>query len=348
MKTAEFVSLMHPDKICDRISASILDECLKQDINSRVAVETLGGHKKIIVMGEITTNANIDLKSIISKEINNKSFEIITNINHQSNEIKQGVDLGGAGDQGIMIGYACKDTKNFMPLEYELSRDLCKWIYNVYPYDGKVQITVDEQKVKTILVSWSKVSKNDLEKRINDWFVQKSQSNEKIKITEDYNLLINPIGDWNLNGFDADTGLTGRKIVIDSYGPRVSVGGGAFSGKDPTKVDLSGALMARKLAVDLLKSIDSFYSVTIRVAYGIGIEKPIMLEADVEFIKYPTENQKTNFNILRGQMRHAEDPKAIIEMFYPNNIIKILDLKKPQYKELSKWGHFGNNNLWDK
>jgi len=126
MNTAEFVSPMHPDKICDRISSSILDECLKQDPHSRVAVETLGGHKKIIVMGEVTTTAEVDFKKIVQDEINDSSYEIIINIDKQSLSIAQGVNSGGAGDQGIMIGYACKDTENFMPIEYQLARELCQ------------------------------------------------------------------------------------------------------------------------------------------------------------------------------------------------------------------------------
>ncbi|MFA5230232.1 MAG: S-adenosylmethionine synthetase N-terminal domain-containing protein [Candidatus Paceibacterota bacterium] len=163
IKTAEFVSPMHPDKICDRISASILDECLKQDPNSRVAIETLGGHKKIVVMGEITTNAKLNFKKIIEDEINDNSFDISINIVNQSPSIATGVDNGGAGDQGIMVGYACNNTINFMPLEYELSRSLCKYIFQYHPYDGKTQITVDdENKITDIVASFQNVSKNDL------------------------------------------------------------------------------------------------------------------------------------------------------------------------------------------
>jgi len=163
MKTAEFVSPMHPDKICDRISDAILDECLKQDPNSRVAVEVLGGHKKIVLIGEVTTQAKIDFKEIVINELNDPSFEIIINITKQSPSIAQGVDTGGAGDQGIMIGYACRDTDNFMPLEYELSRSLCKYIFQFHSYDGKTQITLDdENKITDIVVSFQNVSKSNL------------------------------------------------------------------------------------------------------------------------------------------------------------------------------------------
>jgi S-adenosylmethionine synthetase len=170
MKTAEFVSPMHPDKICDRISDAILDECLKQDPNSRVAVEVLGGHKKLVLIGEVTTQAEIDFKKIILNELNDSSFEIIINITKQSTSIAQGVDIGGAGDQGIMVGYACLDTKNLMPLGYELSRSLCKYIFQFHPYDGKTQITIDdENKITDIVVSFQNVLKSDLKTLTLDW-----------------------------------------------------------------------------------------------------------------------------------------------------------------------------------
>ncbi len=328
MFTSEFVSPMHPDKICDRISALILDECLAQDPDSRVAVETLGGHKKIVVIGEITSKANIDFKELIQKEINDSTFEIITNIAQQSPLIAQGVDIGGAGDQGIMIGCACNDTENLMPLEYELARDLCRWIYDKHPYDGKVQITMEGNSFKTILVSWSNVPKDILESKIKMWFWKLFKTNIHVLKTKDFELLINPSGDWNQGGFDADTGLTGRKIVIDAYGPRVPVGGGAFSGKDSTKVDLSGALMARKIAVETLKSTNS-KEVLVEVVYAIGKAEPLDVKIKIDGIE-------------------SQVSKDIIDRFQPQNIIKELELKKPQFKELSKWGHFGNKNIWDK
>lgn len=344
MKTAEFVSPMHPDKICDRISDAILDECLKQDPNSRVAIEVLGGHKKIVLIGELTTQANIDFKEIVLKELNDPSFEIIINITEQSTSIAQGVDIGGAGDQGIMIGYACRDTINFMPLEYELSRSLCKYIFQFHPYDGKTQITIDdEKKITDIVVSFQNVSKSDLKTLTLDWLKL-----ENINYSNNLKFWINESGDWTVGGFDGDTGLTGRKIVIDAYGPNVAVGGGAFSGKDPTKVDRSGALMARKVAVELLNNIDGVYSVLVKVAYAIGKKEPIMLTADIVFKNEIDSKSRTHFNLLHGQIRNLKNTSSIAERFYPENIAKELNLKNPQYKELSKWGHFGNNNLWDK
>ena len=153
-KTAEFVSPKHPDKICDQISDAILDACLKQDEFSRVAIETMGGHGIVTVTGELTTNAFVEIKDIV-KEVVGKEIGVQTNIVKQSNEISRGVDTGGAGDQGIMVGYACNETKDFMPREYDLARSLCKYIYNTFPYDGKTQITLDDSgKIKTILVSF--------------------------------------------------------------------------------------------------------------------------------------------------------------------------------------------------
>ena len=323
MYTAEFVSPMHPDKICDRISALILDECLKQDPNSRVAIETLGGHKKIVIMGEVTTKAIIDFKEIISKEINDLNFEILVNIENQSPSIAQGVDIGGAGDQGIMIGYACLDTKNLIPLEYELARNLCKFIFNKYPFDGKTQITInDDKKITDIVASFQNVSKDILKSLILSWLQEQNIDFQNI------NFWINESGDWNQGGFDADTGLTGRKIVIDSYGPRVPVGGGAFSGKDSTKVDLSGALMARKVAVEILKSTDS-KEVLVEVVYVIGKIEPLTVKIKIDGL----------------EIKASDD---IVLRFTPQNIIKELELKKPRFKELSLWGHFGNDNIWDK
>jgi len=323
MYTAEFVSPMHPDKICDRISGSILDECLKQDPNSRVAIETMGGHKKIVVMGELTTNAKLDIEEIVKNEINDSSFEVITNISKQSNEISRGVDIGGAGDQGIMVGYACKENELLIPMEYVLARSLCEYIYSRYPVDGKTQITLEGKKIKTILVSWSGISKERIFELIKGWMFRRPQT----ECTKDREILINPAGDWNQSGFDSDTGLTGRKIVIDAYGPRIPVGGGAFSGKDPTKVDLSGALMARKIAVETLKNTNS-YEVLVQVAYAIGKANPIQIDIKVD-----------------GQ--EIEISKELINRFVPNNIMEELDLRKPQYKKLSMWGHFGNSNIWD-
>lgn len=329
-RTAEFVSPMHPDKICDRISGAILDEALKQDQKSRVAVETMGGHGVITITGEMTTKADIDIWETINDKVYPlEGTALSTNIVTQSPEIAQGVDTGGAGDQGIMVGYACRDTDNKMPLEYELARDLCRTIYKEYPSDGKTQITIENDNITSILVSWSGVSKDKIREMINAW-------NEDYLTAE---ILINPAGDWNQSGFEADAGVTGRKIVVDAYGPRVPVGGGAFSGKDPTKVDLSAALMARKIAVETLSKDDTVYESKVKVAYAIGKKEPIMITEEVTLYEF---DDQINNQIVYDRTEELK------ERFYPQNIIKELELDKPQYEELARWGHFGNGNKWDK
>lgn len=328
--TAEFVSPMHPDKICDRISGAILDEALKQDPKSRVAVETMGGHGVITITGEMATKADIDIWETINDKVYPlEGNALSTNIVTQSPEIAQGVDTGGAGDQGIMVGYACRDTDNLMPLEYELARDLCRTLYKEYPADGKTQITIENDNITSILVSWSGVSKDKIREIVNDW-------NDDYLTAE---ILINPAVDWNQSGFDADAGVTGRKIVVDAYGPRVPVGGGAFSGKDPTKVDLSAALMARKIAVETLTKDETVYESKVKVAYAIGKKEPIMITEEVTLYEFDDQ--------INNQLVY-DRTEELKERFYPQNIIKELELDKPQYEELARWGHFGNGNKWDK
>ncbi len=306
-KVAEFVSPKHPDKICDQISDAILDECLSQDPDSRVAVETMGGHGIVTITGELTTNAQIDFPDIVHMFVPGIGVQV--NLVKQSNEIGRGVDNGGAGDQGIMVGYACRENREMMPTEYVLARSLCRFIYDKHPFDGKTQVVIDEDlKPVNILASFQNVPAKTIKLLINAWL-----SKNNLKCEE---ILANTAGDWKQGGFDADTGLTGRKIVMDAYGPRVPVGGGAFSGKDPSKVDRSAAYMARKAAVDILRKNKDLKEVTVRVAYAIGQEEPV--------VRVPGYN------------------------FSLKNIIKSLDLKKPIYTKTAQWGHFGNNFNWDK
>lgn len=306
-KVAEFVSPKHPDKLCDQISDAILDECLKQDPDSRVAVETMGGHGIVTVTGELTSNARISIPDIVHRIAGNVGVQV--NLSQQSREIGRGVDNGGAGDQGIMVGYACRENKEMMPTEYVLARDLCRFIYKRYPYDGKTQVVIDDNlKPVSILASFQNASSKGLKLLINDWL--------KIKKLKSKEILANTAGEWKQGGFDADTGVTGRKIVMDAYGPRVPVGGGAFSGKDPSKVDRSAAYMARKVAVNILRNNKDFGEVIVSVAYAIGKGEPV-LSVDGYDLK-------------------------------PQNIIQALDLKKPIYQKTAQWGHFGNNFPWDK
>ena len=265
IKTAEFTSPMHPDKVCDYIADSILDAYLDRDKESRVAIEVMGGHNLITINGEVTSRSNPNIEQIVKNLVGN-SFKIISNIVLQSSEIAQGVNIGGAGDQGIMKGYATNETKEYLPLEYVLARSLCNFIYKKYPYDGKTQITIKDGCIDTIVASFQNVPKKILSEVVMDWFGKYGAKSDRIFQFSTY---INPAGDWSQGGFDADTGLSGRKLVIDNYGPEIPIGGGSFSGKDYTKVDRSGAYMARSIAVELLEKRNA-KEVYTKLAYAIG------------------------------------------------------------------------------
>ena len=312
LRTAEFVSPKHPDKICDFIADTILDNYLAQDPHARVAVEVMGGHGLITLNGEVTSSANIDCSQIV-QSIVGPDYKVITNIAKQSPEIARGVDIGGAGDQGIMVGFATSETPNFLPLEYELARSLCQQIYKVYPYDGKVQVTVDGSQVKCVVASFQNSKSSELETLVRSL------------ITAD-KYLINPAGQWQQGGFDADSGLSGRKLVVDAYGPSVAIGGGSFSGKDATKVDRSGAYYARKVAVDLLSKHDA-QEVIVKISYAIGVAEPVMATAFIDGVEH--------------------DVSTLYD-FSPRYICNLLELNKPQFAKLCQWGHFGRKNIWDK
>ncbi len=268
IRTCEYVSPKHPDKICDNIADAILSAYLKKDKRARVAVEVMGGHGIINISGEITSKANVDIKKVVYSIVSRQSFVVNVRINKQSQFIAQGVDNGGAGDQGIMVGYACNETKSLMPLEYELAKNLCLAIYKKYPYDGKTQVTIDGKKVIAVIASFQKTKTPELEKLVR-------------RLIKSEKYFINPAGEWPVGGFDADSGLSGRKIVVDAYGPNVPVGGGSFAGKDLTKVDRSGAMMARKIAVELLKNHKA-HEVLVKLAYAIGKSDPVMAVAFID------------------------------------------------------------------
>lgn len=316
-RTAEFVSPKHPDKICDYIADNILDAYLKDDKNSRVAVEVMGGHKLITVNGEVTSRVRPDLEKIVKKIVGG-DFRIIINLSVQSPEIAHSVDAGGAGDQGIMKGYATSQTASMMPREYDLARDLCMKIYKKYPYDGKVQVTLENDpstslgvgKVKTVVASFQHTKNSELLALVQS----------TIKSRE---YLINPAGEWAQGGFDADTGLSGRKLVVDNYGPEIPIGGGSFSGKDSTKVDRSGAYMARKIAVDLVKK--GAQEAFVKLAYAIGKAEPVMAVA-----------------VADGK----EIPVAGYDLT-PRGIKKFLNLNNVKFAETAQWGHFGRGFEWD-
>ena len=329
-RTAEFVSPKHPDKICDRISDRILDYCLSVDRDARVAVETMGGHGHIYVNGEVTINSDkeIPVPHLVDEvlgepEIYDETHSTSVNLVKQSPEISRGVDLGGAGDQGIMIGYACMDNDEYVPQEYYLARDLCRYVYDVWPYDGKTQVTIDEKfNIVAVVCSFQNATYDELHHLVYEWLEKQGVNPNSV------GRYCNPAGDWEQGGFDADAGLTGRKLVVDNYGPRVPIGGGAYSGKDPSKVDRSAAYMARHIALDqLLKgSIGNVDEVYCQLSYGIGMSKPIQA-----IISTPL-----------GEWDVSEEYDLS-----PQGIIEFLKLKEPIYYKTSEWGAYGNGFNWD-
>ena len=326
LRTAESVSIGHPDKVCDQISDAILDACLKDDPKSRVAIEVMGGHGIISITGELTTSTYVNMRKIAQDVYKscgyNENIGVNVNVVEQSPEIGAGVDNDGAGDQGIMVGYATNETPELLPLEVVLSRKLAKAMGK---HDGKSQVTVENGKVVKILTSlcesgdMSDVKLDEVvEKEILPHFKGTLEELKKVWMR-------NPNGSWTIGGFAADTGLTGRKLAVDNYGPNIPVGGGCFSGKDATKVDRSAAYMARRIAVDYLKNRNA-KEVFVHIAYAIGVAEPLMAVVDIDGVQEKIEGYD-----LR--------PKAIIEF---------LNLRSPQFRETAKYGHFGNNFYWDK
>ena len=319
-RTAESVSPKHPDKICDQISDAILDAHLKQDKYARVAIDVAGGHGTVFVTGEVTSKAKkIDVAEIVRRIAGD--VEVIEHIDAQSHEIARGVDTGGAGDQGIMVGYACNETSELLPLEVILSRKLNQYLYKKWPFDGKTQVTLKDKEIVSVVASFQHAPSNQLKKAVAMWL-----NKEKLaSVAIDVEYHVNPSGDWDRGGFDADAGLTGRKLVVDNYGPRTPIGGGAFSGKDPSKVDRSAAYAARRVAVDYLKK-ERAKEVFVYLAYAIGHDKP--LEATV---------------VVDGREERVEGYDLS-----PKGIIELLDLRRPIYEETAKYGHFGHSNFsWE-
>ena len=319
IRTAECVSPMHPDKMCDRISDTLLDLHLEQDPNSRVAIETCGGMGEVYITGEVTSNAVVTRENIVKvvhDVTTDDTINVIININSQSPEIANGVDTGGAGDQGIMIGYACRDNEEFLPQEYYLSRELNKFVFDKYPYDGKTQVTMNGNSLR-VVCSFQNAPSDKLQQLVMEYF-------------EDYPeyfieaLHCNPAGDWNIGGFTADAGLTGRKLAVDNYGPRVPLGGGAFSGKDSTKVDRSAAYMGRRIAVDILEQRPEVQEVMVQLAYAIGYDQPLQATAIVD----------GEHEFIKG---YDLSPKGIIDF---------LELTKPIFGDSAAFGHMGAGFNW--
>ena len=325
LRTAESVSPHHPDKLCDRMSDAILDAYLARDARARVAVEVVGGHGKVFVTGEITSMAHVQIEPLVRRIAGEVEVEV--RVARQSPEIAAGVDTGGAGDQGIMVGYATRETPELLPLEVVLARKLNQFLYKIWPYDGKTQVTVRGQDIVTIVASFQNAQTAELEAAVKDWasnhVADYTGARYFIKIRNaNPTLHINPAGDWQIGGFDADAGLTGRKLVVDNYGPRIPIGGGCYSGKDPSKVDRSAAYMARKIAVDYLKRFVAS-EVYVYLAYAIGHDQPIEAVAVV-------------------------DGRAIVIEEYdlsPLGIIKFLNLRRPIYESTARYGHFGHEEF---
>lgn len=325
IKTAESVTLAHPDKVCDQISDAVLDACLREDPHTRAAIEVMGGHGIITITGELTTRANVNIRDIALRTYRecgfNENIGISVNVVEQSPEIGAGVNNEGAGDQGIMVGYATNETPERIPLEVLLARTLTR---AMGARDGKAQVTVEDGKVISILTSvcdadYSEGS--DIVRTVHKEIVPRLKDGTSLESA----WLKNPNGDWTIGGFNADTGLTGRKLAIDNYGPNVPLGGGCFSGKDATKVDRSAAYMARKIAVDYLNARNA-REVYTHIAYAIGKDEPLMAVVTIDGVQ----------ELIKG---YDLRPRAII---------KFLGLTEPIFKETAKFGHFGNGFPWDK
>ena len=334
----EIVFRGHPDKVCDQISDAILDECLKQDKYSRCGIEVMGGKGKIFITGEVTTKANLDVSSIAKRVLGDigydKNYEIVNNLGVQSSDIALGTneEVMGAGDNGMMFGYACRDTEEYLPVAMVILQKLSEFYDELrkkdkrFLPDGKAQITgVYENnkliKIKTFTICYQNT---EVEREVTDEILINFVNDlcKKYNIIVD-RFLINPTGRFEIGGFQGDAGLTGRKIVVDSYQSFAPVGGGAFSGKDPTKVDRSGAYKAREIAKNILINNSDYNWCEVQLSYSIGIEEPMAI-----YIKTD-----------KGDLEPNEE---LYEECKPRNIINDLNLRDICYEEKSKFGHFRN------
>ena len=367
--TSESVSEGHPDKVCDQISDAVLDAYLKEDPNSRVACETLVKNNLVVIAGEITSKGNPDLESVVRKVINNIGYDddalgfngntcaFINHITQQSPDIAQGVNEGegkylnqGAGDQGLMFGFACNETPSLMPAPIDLSHQLVKKQSEVrksklLPWlrpDAKSQVSViyndKRQQIKglsTIILS-TQHDENISYEKLKDGVL-----NEIIKpiipsdwITNDTKILINPTGKFVIGGPVGDCGLTGRKIIVDTYGGMARHGGGAFSGKDPSKVDRSAAYACRYVAKNIVAAGLANYC-EIQISYAIGVAEPTSINIDT-FGTNKVSEEKINALVKE----HFD--------FRPKNLIEFLDLKRPIYQNTAVYGHFGRSQFsWE-
>ena len=359
--TSESVTEGHPDKLADLISDSILDECLKQDKNSRVAVETFVSGNTVTIAGQVTTKAEFDIDNLVRNTIKQIGYDneetdmdyrtckIDINITKQSSDIAKGVDNGGAGDQGIMFGYASNETENYMPYAINMAHKLSKRLAEVrkngtIPYlrpDGKVQVTVEYEddkpkRIETILISTqhnSDISQEQLKKDIIESVINAVVPENMMDANT--KIYVNPTGRFVIGGPLGDTGLTGRKIIVDTYGGYARHGGGAFSGKDASKVDRSATYMLRHIAKNIVAN-GYAEKCEIQVSYAIGMKEPLSIYINTFGTGKKTEEElveiiKKNFDLT------------------PNGIIEYLHLKEPIYTQTTNYGHFGKDNLpWEK
>lgn len=354
--TSESVTEGHPDKVADQISDSVLDAMLEQDPYSRVACETVVNTGLVILVGEVTTKAYVDLQAIVRDTVNSigyddpkygfdgNSIAVLTSLDEQSPDIAQGVDVNGAGDQGSMFGYATNETPELIPLALGLSHKLAQKLADVRKShvidylgpDGKVQVTVeyDEndhiKRVDTIVIS------TQHDEGVSQDTIKKDLKEKVIKVVVPEHLIdgstkiyINPTGKFVIGGPKADSGLTGRKIIVDTYGGMGRHGGGAFSGKDATKVDRSASYAARYIAKNIVaaKLADKC---EVQLSYAIGVAEPVSLRIDT-------------FNT--GKISESKLEKAVRKIFNltPSGIINTLDLRRAIYKKTAAYGHFGRN-----
>ncbi len=360
--TSESVTEGHPDKLCDRVSDGVLDEILKQDKKGRVACETFVTSGLVIVGGEITTTAYVDIHGLVRSIVKDIGYTdakhsfaydtcaILNAIGSQSPDISQGVDVGGAGDQGLMTGYACRETKELMPmpimLAHKLARQLAKVRKrNVLHYlgpDGKSQVTMKYENGKPVMAETIVISTQhteDILDRTGKKITKKSRDEiiEKVilpvvpkrLISRKTKFHVNPTGKFVIGGPQSDTGMTGRKIIVDTYGGMASHGGGAFSGKDPTKVDRSASYVARYIAKNVVAS-GLASKCTVQLAYAIGIADPVSMMVFTD-----KSNKVPEARITELIRKHFD--------MTPRGIIKALNLLRPIYGQAAAYGHFGRD-----